>query len=125
MKYIFEEKEGKNISFLTMRLEDVPTIDGSLQGLAALFCGDLGNSTWLIDGIDKVLNGEEEVVDSGSNIFDFIITKDTTSVECIFESYGWNFTISTEVLREIAVTWYEKNEEFTKKHKKKHFWRRR
>ncbi len=125
MKYAFEEIIEKNVQCLKMHLEGVPTLEGNVIALEALFDSDLVSATWLIDGIDKVLKGEEEVVDSGSNIFDFIITKDKTTVECIFESYGWKFTISTEVLYEIAVTWHKRITEFNEKYKKKHFWRRR
>lgn len=123
MKCVFEEKKIYGGYSLEMHLEDVPTLEGDVIALETFFEADFGSSDWLIKQIKKVLNGEEEVLDSGGNMFDFIATKDKTVVECIFENYGWKFTISTEVLYEIAVTWHKGITEFNEKYKKKHFWR--
>lgn len=101
-----------------MYLEDVPTLDGSKLGLEELFDGDLyGCTDYLIDRIRDVLSGKSEKIDTGSNIFWFTITPDKTSFECIFEWHNWNFTISTQVLLEIATTWNNRLKEFCKKYK--------
>ena len=119
MKYRFEEEEiSKGHYILKMYLEDVPTLDGSKLGLEELFDGDLyGCTDYLIDRIRDVLSGKSEKIDTGSNIFWFTITPDKTSFECIFEWHNWNFTISTQVLLEIATTWNNKLKEFCKKYK--------
>lgn len=117
MKYIFEERRIHGGYILKMRLEDVPTLEGSIVGLEELFQGDLYGCTEFIKSLNEVLNGKSEKIDTGSNIFWFTITPDKTSFECIFEWYNWNFTISTQVLLEIATTWNNRLKEFCKKYK--------
>ena len=116
MKYRFEEEEiSKGHYILRMHLEGVPTLEGSIVGLEELFQD--GCTDYLIDRIRDVLSGKSEKIDTGSNIFWFTITPDKTSFECIYEWYNWNFTISTQVLLEIATTWNNRLKEFCKKYK--------
>ena len=117
MKYIFEERKIHGGYILKMYLEDVPTLEGSIVGLEELFQGDLYGCTEFIKSLNEVLNGKSEKIDTGSNIFWFTITPDKTSFECIFEWHNWNFTISTQVLLEIATTWNNRLKEFCKKYK--------
>ena len=117
MKYIFEERKIYGGHTLDMHLYDVPTLEWSITGIEQLFSGDLGSSEYLINRIRDVLSGKNEKIDTGSNMFWFTITPDKTSFECIYEWYNWNFTISTQVLLEIATTWNNRLKEFCKKYK--------
>ena len=117
MKYIFEEREIQGGHTLDMYLKDVPTLEGSLMALECLFVNDLGGNSRLIEEIQRVLNGETEKIDSGSNMFWYEIMPAVSSFQCTFEDYWGNFTISTQVLLEIATTWNDRLKEFCKKYK--------
>ncbi len=116
MKYIFEERKIYGGYTLDIHLEDVPTLKGSVTALE-LAISDLISDDDSIKEIDKVLEGKRDRIESGSNMFWYTITPTESSFEYSLENKGWNFTISTKVLRELTMIWNKRAKEFCKKYK--------
>ncbi len=109
-QYKFESVEMDNGSkLLVMR------VDQSIYMVSSFLFSDIqgGSVQYVLDNIDKVLNGELEHMEMTGNLCDVNIYKDKTTIKNLFDEDEYS-EIETTELREFVVLWGEETKRFYK-----------